>query len=109
MTSSPQQLTDQIASSTQLLVVDFFSSWCSACRRLYPKLKQIAENNPDVIFVKVSQTQGCLGCQVSRSKPWFLAAHVWSYSVVTARALSHVSSCHVKFVQLTRPMSCFSS
>ena len=53
MLESPGKLHEAIAAAGGLVVVDFFTSWCTACRRLYPKLKQIAENNPDVIFIKV--------------------------------------------------------
>lgn len=54
MLESPGKLHEAIAAAGGLVVVDFFTSWCTACRRLYPKLKQIAENNPDVIFIKVN-------------------------------------------------------
>lgn len=36
-----------------LVVVDFFAPWCSGCRTLYPKLRQIASANLDVAFIKV--------------------------------------------------------
>jgi len=37
-----------------LVVVDFFAPWCSGCRTLYPKLRQIASANLDVAFIKVN-------------------------------------------------------
>ncbi len=40
-------------SEYSLVVVDYFAPWCHACRSLYPKLRQIAAANPDVLFVKV--------------------------------------------------------
>lgn len=41
------------AAPTQLVVVDYFKPSCSACRRLFPKLKQIAASNPETLFIKV--------------------------------------------------------
>lgn len=35
------------------MVVDFFTPWCNACRRLFPAICKVAENNPDVLFLKV--------------------------------------------------------
>ena len=37
----------------RLVVADFWVPWCNGCRRLYPKLKQIAANNPEVTFLSV--------------------------------------------------------
>ncbi|KAK9804101.1 hypothetical protein WJX73_007533 [Symbiochloris irregularis] len=52
--SSPQHLRDILSTVGSLVVADYFSSWCTACRSLFPKLRQLAENNPDVLFVKVN-------------------------------------------------------
>lgn len=35
------------------MVVDYLKPSCGGCRRLYPKLKQIAAANPDALFLKV--------------------------------------------------------
>lgn len=51
--SSPQSLRDLLSTVGPLVIADYFSSWCTACRSLFPKLRQLAENNPDVLFVKV--------------------------------------------------------
>ncbi|KAK9817846.1 hypothetical protein WJX72_003017 [[Myrmecia] bisecta] len=37
-----------------LVIADFFVPWCQACRALHPKLKQIAQQNPDVLFLTVN-------------------------------------------------------
>lgn len=42
-----------IIQQDRLVVVNFFAPWCMACRRLFPAVLKIAENNPDVLFVKV--------------------------------------------------------
>jgi thiol-disulfide isomerase/thioredoxin len=36
-----------------LVVVEFFVPTCPGCKKLFPKIKQIANNNPDVKFVQV--------------------------------------------------------
>ncbi len=41
------------AAPTQLVVVDYLKPSCNACRRLSPKLKQIAASNPETLFIKV--------------------------------------------------------
>ena len=38
---------------SQPVVLSFFAAWCSGCRRLHPKLMQIASQNPSVTFIKV--------------------------------------------------------
>ncbi len=38
----------------RLVTVKFFAPWCQACKALYPKWMQLAAQNPDVTFVKVS-------------------------------------------------------
>ena len=60
VTASPQQLRE-LLQTQRLVVCSFFAPWCAACRRLFPKLKQLAENNSDVLFVKVRVAAACLG------------------------------------------------
>ena len=50
--SSPDAFQAAIAQN-KLVVVDFFAPWCMACRRLFPALMKLAENNPDIVFIKV--------------------------------------------------------
>ena len=54
---SVQQLVDELAEgakSDQLVVVDFFAPWCGACRSLFPKLKKICAEHPDVRFLAIN-------------------------------------------------------
>lgn len=62
--ATPEDLVSRIVSSAnferlgdgkeQLVVVEFYSTYCGACRSLAPKLKQIAQQNPDVMFLKLN-------------------------------------------------------
>jgi thioredoxin-like negative regulator of GroEL len=61
-----QQLVDQLAEAAkqdQLLVVDFFAPWCAACKALFPKLKKICVENPDVRFVAINFDEGKSICR----------------------------------------------
>jgi thioredoxin-like negative regulator of GroEL len=38
----------------KLVIVNFWAPWCQACKSMYPKLKQIAEQHLDVMYIKVN-------------------------------------------------------
>ena len=40
-----------------LAIVNYFTESCYVCRTLHPKMKRIATDNPDVLFVKVNGSQ----------------------------------------------------
>lgn len=52
---SAQELVDSLKNAgDRLVVVDFYSPGCGGCRALHPKICQLAELNPDAIFLKVN-------------------------------------------------------
>ncbi|CAL0324266.1 unnamed protein product [Lupinus luteus] len=38
----------------RLVIVEFYGTWCASCRALFPKLCRIAEEHPDIVFLKVN-------------------------------------------------------
>lgn len=58
------------------VVVDFFSAECHACKSMWPKIKQVAEQNDSVLFAKINTSEPEMaeiadGLNVSKL-PWFL-------------------------------------
>ncbi|XP_006658147.1 thioredoxin-like 1-1, chloroplastic [Oryza brachyantha] len=52
---SAQDLADSLLNARdKLVVVDFFSPGCGGCRALHPKIAQLAEKNPEVLFLQVN-------------------------------------------------------
>ncbi|KAL8457471.1 hypothetical protein ACS0TY_034564 [Phlomoides rotata] len=55
---SAQQLVDCLLNAgNRLVVLEFYSPGCGGCKTLHPKMCQIAETNPNSIFVKVNYEQ----------------------------------------------------
>ena len=53
-----QGLLDEAKSQGGLVMVDFFAPHCAACKTMYPKMRQIADRNPEVMFLKVGLALG---------------------------------------------------
>ncbi|XP_010483814.1 PREDICTED: thioredoxin-like 1-2, chloroplastic isoform X2 [Camelina sativa] len=55
---SANHLVDSLLNAgDRLVVLHFFSPGCGGCKSLHPKICQLAESNPDVIFLKVNQEE----------------------------------------------------
>ena len=54
-----QNFENEVLNSNKLTVVDFWAPWCGYCIKLSPVIEQIAQEMPDVKFVKMN-TDECM-------------------------------------------------
>ncbi|KFK27901.1 hypothetical protein AALP_AA8G444800 [Arabis alpina] len=55
---SANHLVDSLLNAgDRLVVLDFYSPSCGGCKSLHPKICQLAESNPNVMFLKVNQEE----------------------------------------------------
>lgn len=69
MHSAKQVVDYLLGAGDKLVIVDFWSPGCGGCKALHPKICQLAEQNPDAIFLSVNYEQlnvmcGCLNVHV---------------------------------------------
>ncbi|KAK4427919.1 Thioredoxin-like 1-2, chloroplastic [Sesamum alatum] len=56
--NSAQELVDSLLNAgDRLVIVDFYSPGCGGCKALHPKICQLAESNPNALFLKVNYEQ----------------------------------------------------
>ena len=48
---------DSITANSGLVILDFWSPWCSPCNLLNPVIKRLSENNADVTIGKLNTTE----------------------------------------------------
>lgn len=44
---------DNVISTNDIVILDFWADWCGPCKAFAPIFKQVSENHPDIVFAKV--------------------------------------------------------
>lgn len=73
------ELTEQTFADTvsgnEIVLVDFWASWCGPCRTFAPVYENVSQSNPDIVFAKVDTEaeQGLAGYFQISSIPTLMA------------------------------------
>jgi thioredoxin 1 len=49
-----QENFEQIVTSNDIVIVDFWAPWCAPCRAFAPTFESVSENHEDIAFAKVN-------------------------------------------------------
>ncbi|KAK4362244.1 hypothetical protein RND71_017485 [Anisodus tanguticus] len=64
---SAKELKDTLLNAgDRLVIIDFYSRGCGGCRTLHPRICQLADSNPDAIFLKVNYEELKAMCHALR-------------------------------------------
>lgn len=44
----------QVVQDSDMVIVDFWATWCAPCRNFAPIYEKVSQNHPDVVFGKVN-------------------------------------------------------
>ncbi|KAK9668802.1 hypothetical protein RND81_13G087800 [Saponaria officinalis] len=57
----------------KLVVAEFYGTWCASCRALFPRLCRMAEEHPEILFLKVNFDENKAMCKSMNVKvlPYF--------------------------------------
>ncbi len=44
---------DELVNSGELVIVDFFATWCGPCQMFIPIFDEYSEKNPDISLIKI--------------------------------------------------------
>lgn len=44
----------EVVEKNQLVIIDFWATWCAPCRRFGPIFEAVALKHPDIVFAKVN-------------------------------------------------------
>ena len=76
--------------SEKPVIVDFFATWCGPCKMLAPVISELAEEHPEILFVKVD---------VDEAPALASAFGVVSIPTVVAVKGGEVKATHVGFAE----------
>lgn len=48
---------EETIEQNEIVLVDFWASWCGPCKSFAPVYEQVSENHPDIVFGKVNTEQ----------------------------------------------------
>ncbi|KAJ7534745.1 hypothetical protein O6H91_12G002000 [Diphasiastrum complanatum] len=66
--SSEELLEALVTASNKLVVVEYYATWCAACRALYPEVCNLAVQHKEVQFLNVNATENMQLCKAFKVK-----------------------------------------
>ena len=74
MELTEQTFADTVGSN-EIVLIDFWASWCGPCRTFAPVYENVSQDNPDIVFAKVDTEaeQGLAGYFQISSIPTLMA------------------------------------